>query len=96
MQHTFQARLSRTCVALAAGFIVSSAFAHTAPLGEEGEIRYNFTANYGIAKRLEAPNAALSRSIEETKPFLMAPSAVESAFAASSTWGIIVSTFARY
>ena len=60
MQHTFQARLSRTCVALAAGFIVSSAFAHTAPLGEEGEIRYNFTANYGIAKRLEAPNAALT------------------------------------
>ena len=60
MQHTFQARLSRTCVALAAGFIVSSAFAHTAPLGEEGEIRYNFTANYGIAKRLEAPDAAMA------------------------------------
>ena len=63
MPHS-SSRVSRTCTALAAAITAAcgagSAFAHNVPFGDEGEIRYNFTANYGVAKRLEAPNAAIT------------------------------------
>jgi hypothetical protein len=55
-----RARFVLSCVAAAASLSTGYAFAHNAPLGDEGEIRYNFTANYGIAQRLEAPDAAMA------------------------------------
>ena len=63
MSHSPPARLVRftyTCTAFATALTVSSAFAHNVPLGQEGFVRYNFTANYGVAKRLEAPDAAMA------------------------------------
>ncbi|MFI0545374.1 MAG: DUF1302 domain-containing protein [Brachymonas sp.] len=54
------ARFTLSLIAVAASFVVSTASAHTVPLGSDGEIRYNFTANYGLAQRLEAPNAAVT------------------------------------
>ena len=47
-------------LALAIGSFAGSALAHTQPLGSDGQLRYNFTATYGLAQRLEAPNAALT------------------------------------
>ncbi len=60
MSARFQARFGLTLVAAAAALTAASAHARTMPLGEDGEIRYNFTANYALAQRLEAPHARLT------------------------------------
>lgn len=54
-----RAKLALTLLAVASALTAAPSFAHTAQFGEEGEVRYNFKANYGLAKRLEAPNATL-------------------------------------
>lgn len=54
------ARFTLSLIAVAASFIASTASAHTVPFGQDGEIRYNFTANYGLAQRLKAPDAAVT------------------------------------
>jgi len=53
-------RFALSLIALAASYAALPASAHVAPLGDDGEVRYNFTANYGLAARLDAPSAALT------------------------------------
>lgn len=50
-----RAKLALTLLAVASALTAAPSFAHTAQFGDEGEVRYNFKANYGLAKRLEAP-----------------------------------------
>lgn len=52
--------LRPSLVAVAVATLALSAQAAIQPLGEEGELRYNFTATYGLAKRLEAPHQNLT------------------------------------
>ena len=54
-----RAKLALTLLAVASALTATPSFAHTAQFGDEGQVRYNFKANYGLAKRLEAPNATL-------------------------------------
>ena len=60
MDKRFRLRPRRHLLALAICSFAASALAHTQPLGSDGQLRYNFTATYGLAQRLEAPNAALT------------------------------------
>ena len=60
MQAPLHSHFALTLVALATSAFTGTVAAHNVPLGEEGFVRYNFTVNYGVAKRLEAPDAAMA------------------------------------
>lgn len=60
-QYTSQPPFQVGALALAALLLASGpAAARTMPVGEDGELRYNFTATYSLAQRLEAPHANLT------------------------------------